>query len=77
MKPDVIVTIADKTTLFKTLNQRVSEWLRRHYHMTAENSSGDTEIRVHPTRSKQIVDHLQAAGFTVSTRSGENTSTGG
>ena len=66
MKPDVIVTFANQTTLFKALNQRVSEWLHHRCYLPAENVSGDTEFQVHPTRCKRIVEELKAAGFNVS-----------
>lgn len=64
--PDVIVTRADQTVLFKMQNRQVSEWLRKHYHSTAGNVKGDTEIYVHPTRFKRIIEELKAAGFEVS-----------
>lgn len=67
MKPDVIVTLTDHTTLFKAQNTRVSEWLYLHYRLARENASGDTEIYVHPSRYKQIIEELRAAGFTVLT----------
>ena len=66
--PDVIVTHANQTTLFKTQNRKASEWLRRHYRMSTENENGengDTEIRVHPSRCKRITEELRAAGFEV------------
>ena len=63
--PDVIVTHANQTALFKMQNRRVSEWLRRHYRLPTENTSGDTEIWVHPTRCKRIIEELKAAGFEV------------
>ncbi len=63
--PDVIVTHANLTALFKTQNPRVSEWLRKHYHLYTENANGDTEIRIHPTRCKRIIEELKAAGFEV------------
>jgi hypothetical protein len=31
-----------------------------------ENAKGNTEIRVHPSRRKEIVEELKAAGFAVS-----------
>ena len=63
--PDVIVTRADQTALFKMKNRTVSEWMREHYHFTTGNVKGNTEIRVHPTRCKRIVEELKAAGFDV------------
>jgi hypothetical protein len=63
--PDVIVTRADQTVLFKMQNRQVSEWLRKHYHSTAGNVKGDTEIYVHPTRFKRIIEELKSAGFEV------------
>jgi len=65
--PDVIVTNVNQTALFKVQNHRASEWLRQHYHSTTGNIKGDTEIRVHPTRCKRIVEELKAAGFEVMT----------
>lgn len=65
--PDVIVTRANQTTLFKSQNRRVSEWLRGHYRMSTENATGDTEIYVHPSRCKRIIEELKAAGFQVAT----------
>lgn len=63
--PDVIVTHASQTTLFKMKNRTVSEWMRKHYHSTAGSVKGDTEIYVHPTRCKRIIAELKAAGFEV------------
>ena len=63
--PDVVVTRADHTTVFKMQNRRVSEWLRKHFSSTAGGAKGDTEIYVHPTRYKRIVEELKAAGFIV------------
>jgi hypothetical protein len=65
--PDVIVTRADQTTLFKAQNRQVSEWLRKHYHSTAGSVKGDTEFCVHPTRCKRIIAELKAAGFIIQT----------
>jgi hypothetical protein len=69
--PDVIVTLADQTTIFKMQNRRASEWLRKHYHSTAGNVKGDTEFYVHPTRCKRIVEELKAAGFVVASEIGK------
>lgn len=65
MKPDVVVTFANQTALFKTQNRQVSEWLRQRYHINSENVTDDTEIRVHPNRTKRIVEELKTAGFNV------------
>ncbi len=65
MNPDVIVTHANQTTVFKTQNRKASQWLREHYNLTVESGTGDTEIRVHPTRCKRIIDELKATGFEV------------
>ena len=65
--PDVIVTHADQTTVFKMQNRRVSEWLRKHLNSAAGSAKGDTEIYVHPTRCKRIVEELKAAGFFIQT----------
>ena len=66
MKPDVIVTFANQTALFKSRNERASEWLHHHCHLPTESVSGDTEFQVHPNRCKRIVEELKAAGFNVS-----------
>jgi hypothetical protein len=65
MKTDVIVTFGNQTVLFKTQNQRTSEWLRNHCNLNTENREGDTEMRVHPARCTEIVEDLKAAGFLV------------
>jgi len=65
--PDVIVTHADQTMRFKMQNCNVSKWLRKHYHSSAGNVKGDTELFVHPTRCKRIVEELKAAGFVIRT----------
>lgn len=65
--PDVIIIRADQTTLFKAQNRRVSEWLRGHYNLATGSVKGDTEIQVHPTRCKHIMEDLKAAGFEVVT----------
>jgi hypothetical protein len=70
--PDVIVTRADQTTLFKAQNRRVSEWLRRNYNLTTGRVKGDTEIQVHPTRCKRIIEELKAAGFEVARETAED-----
>ena len=64
-KPDVIVTRANQTTLFKPQNRRVAEWLHRRCGLTVENITGETEIRVHPRRCQSIIAELKAAGFVV------------
>jgi hypothetical protein len=61
--PDVIVTHASQTTLFKMKNRKVSKWMRDHYHSNTGSVTGNTEIYVHPTRCKRIVEELKAAGF--------------
>jgi hypothetical protein len=66
-EPDVIVTRADQTTIFKMQNRSVSEWLHKHYHSTLGRAKGDTEIFVHPTRCKRIIEELKAAGFIIQT----------
>jgi hypothetical protein len=65
INPDVVVTHTNQTTVFKTQNRKASQWLREHYSLTVESGTGDTEIRVHPTRYKRIIDELKAAGFEV------------
>jgi hypothetical protein len=67
MKPDVIVSLTDHTALFKTQNQKVSEWLHRHCHLATENLKGQDDIYVHPTRCRQIIEDLKGAGFNIST----------
>jgi hypothetical protein len=66
--PDVIVTRTDQTMVFKMQNRRVSEWLRKHFNSTTGSAKGDTEIYVHPTRCKRIVEELKASGFQVAIR---------
>ena len=63
--PDVIVTHANQTTLFKAQNRPVSEWLHRRCGLAAENISGDTEIRVHPRKCRSVITDLKSAGFVV------------
>lgn len=65
--PDVIVTRADQTTVFKMQNRQVSEWLRKHFNSMTGNAKGDTQIYVHPTRCKRIIEELKAAGFIIQT----------
>lgn len=65
--PDVTVTRADQTALFKMKNRMASQWMREHYHFTTGSIKGDTEIRVHPTKCKRLVEELKAAGFQVTT----------
>jgi hypothetical protein len=65
--PDVIVTHTNQTAMFKMQNRKASEWLRQHYLSTSGDVKGDTEIYVHPTRCKRIVEELKAAGFIVQT----------
>jgi hypothetical protein len=63
--PDVVITHANQTALFKMQNRTVSKWMRDHYNFTAGNAKGDTEIHVHPTRCKRIIEELRAAGFII------------
>ncbi|HEV2329990.1 MAG TPA: hypothetical protein VGY56_14510 [Verrucomicrobiae bacterium] len=63
--PDVIVARAEQTALFKMRNRTVSEWMREHYHSTTGDVKGNTEVCVHPTRCKRIIEELRAAGFTI------------
>lgn len=65
--PDVIITHADQTAVFKMQNRRVSEWLRKHFNSTTGGVKGDTEIYVHPARCKRIIEELKLAGFIVQT----------
>jgi hypothetical protein len=65
MKPDVIVQAGQDTMLFQPQNRRASEWLRGHYHLSTESANSKTRLRVHPTRSRQIIEELKGAGFTV------------
>lgn len=62
---DVIVRFTNQTVLFEPQNSRASEWLHRRCHLNTENVNGDTEIRVHPSQCRRIVDELKAAGFNV------------
>jgi hypothetical protein len=66
-RPDVIITRADQTTVFKMQNRRVSEWLRKHFNSMTGSAKGDTEVYVHPTRCKRIIEELKAAGFIIQT----------
>jgi hypothetical protein len=63
--PDVIVTRVHQTTLFAPQNHRASEWLHRRCGLPVENTSGDTEIRVHPRKCQSIIAELKAAGFVI------------
>ena len=65
MKPDVVVISSHQTLLFEPQNERASTWLRRRCNLVLENARGNTEIRVHPSRRKEIVEELKAAGFEV------------
>ncbi|HEV2327433.1 MAG TPA: hypothetical protein VGY56_01445 [Verrucomicrobiae bacterium] len=51
--------------LFQSQNRRTSEWLHRCYGSATEKASGHTEFRVHPSRSKRIIEEMKAAGFEV------------
>jgi len=63
--PDVIVARASQTALFQMRNRTVSQWMREHYHSATGSVKGNTEIHVHPTRCKRIIEELKAAGFVV------------
>jgi hypothetical protein len=63
--PDIIVSRADQTTVFKMQNRTASEWLHKHYRLTTESVKGDTEFQVHPARCRRIIEELKAAGFEV------------
>jgi hypothetical protein len=65
MKPDLIVSHINQTTLFKPQNLQVSRWLRQRFHLPSETDSGHTEFHVHPTQTKKIIEELKAAGFKV------------
>jgi hypothetical protein len=65
MNPDVIVTHTNETALFKMQNRTASEWLRQHYSVATGKITGHTEIYVHPTRCKRIIEELKTAGFKV------------
>jgi hypothetical protein len=66
--PDVIVSRGDQTALFQMKNRTASEWMRKHYSSATGKITGHTEIYVHPTRCKRIVEELKAAGFQVAMR---------
>jgi hypothetical protein len=63
--PDVVVTHANQTAVFKTHSHRVAEWLRRNYWLSMDNADGCNEIHVHPTRCQGIIEQLRAAGFEI------------
>jgi hypothetical protein len=63
--PDVIVTQANQTVLFEPQNRTTSEWLHCRCGLVADKISGDTEIQVHPSRCKRIIEELKVAGFEV------------
>ena len=63
--PDVIVTHANQTALFKAQNHQASEWLHLRCGLAVENMSGDTEILVHPRKCQRVIADLKAAGFLV------------
>jgi hypothetical protein len=63
--PDVIVTHTNQTALFKMQNHAASEWLRQHYSVATGKITGHTEIYVHPSRCKRVIEELKAAGFEV------------
>jgi len=69
MKPDVIVKASQQTVLFQPQTRAVSEWLHRRCGLVADKISGDTEIQVHPSRCKNIIEELKAAGFRIATSS--------
>lgn len=62
---DVVVIRSDESALFKMRNTTVSEWMRKHYHSATGSVKGNTEVYVHPTRCKHIIEELRAAGFGV------------
>lgn len=69
--PDVIVSHANQTSLFRPQNFQASEWLHVHCGLSAENITGNTEIRVHPRKCSNIIRDLTAAGFVVEDRNDE------
>ena len=65
MNPDVIVICRSQTLVFEPQNRRASEWLERRCNLTSENTSGHTEIQVHPQLREKLIAELKSAGFTV------------
>jgi hypothetical protein len=65
MKPDVVVKTTRETILFEPQNQRASDWLHQRCGFVGETVTGGTEFKVHPSRSKEMVEELKAAGFEV------------
>lgn len=65
MKPDVIVKMRNQTLSFEPQNKRASDWLHRRCLLTGDTVTGNTEFLVHPSRFKEMIGELGAAGFLV------------
>lgn len=66
LNPDVIVISDDQSLLFEPQNQRALELLTVRCGLALDNFKLPERIRVHPLRSRKIIDELKAAGVTVS-----------
>jgi hypothetical protein len=66
LKPDVIVISGDQSLLFEPQNMKASEVLHQCCGLVSiDGAERHERIRVHPGRSREIIDDLRTAGLTV------------
>lgn len=66
LNPDVIVISDDQSLLFEAQNAWALELMARICGFALETMTLSERIRVHHSRSRQIIENLKAAGATVS-----------
>ena len=65
LNPDVIVISDDQSFLFEPQNQRALELLTMRCGLTVDCFQLPERIRVHPLRSREIIDALRTVGLHV------------
>jgi hypothetical protein len=65
LNPDVIVISDDQSLLFEAQNQRATELLILRCGLAVDCFKLPERIRVHPLRSRKIIDELRTAGLNV------------
>jgi len=66
LNPDVIVISDDQSLLFEPQNQRALELLTLGCGLASEELKLSDRIRVHPCKSRKIIEKLKAVGVTIS-----------
>lgn len=67
LNPDIIVISDDQTTVFEAQNECASASLRRLCSWNMETINLRERFRVHPAKTRKLIEALSASGLTVAT----------